>query len=73
MKKIVFILFCAFLAFIEIQNIHAAGRGQGRPYCGNGIVEGSEQCDDGNTIYTDKCAARCRRARCGDFIVLTGQ
>ncbi|MDD5433155.1 MAG: DUF4215 domain-containing protein [Candidatus Pacebacteria bacterium] len=35
------------------------------PQCGNGIVEGTEQCDDGNTIITDSCV-RCRNARCGD-------
>jgi len=28
--------------------------------CGNGIVEGSETCDDGNTTAGDGCAVNCR-------------
>lgn len=28
--------------------------------CGNGTVEGSEQCDDGNTTRWDGCGADCR-------------
>ena len=27
--------------------------------CGNGVVEGSEQCDDGNTQESDCCSPRC--------------
>ncbi|MDD4994945.1 MAG: IPT/TIG domain-containing protein [Patescibacteria group bacterium] len=44
--------------------------------CGNGILEGVEQCDDGNTDNTDGCiiisgrendtAVSCRVSRCGD-------
>lgn len=33
--------------------------------CGNGGVEGEEECDDGNQINTDDCVA-CSVARCGD-------
>lgn len=32
----------------------------GGPVCGNGIVEGCEQCDDGNTINGDGCSATCQ-------------
>jgi len=28
--------------------------------CGNGIVEGAEQCDDGNTVSGDGCDASCQ-------------
>lgn len=28
--------------------------------CGNGVVEGSEQCDDGNTMSEDGCNAMCQ-------------
>jgi cysteine-rich repeat protein len=35
------------------------------PVCGDGIVGGSEQCDDGNTDDTDGCIA-CAWASCGD-------
>jgi len=30
------------------------------PICGNGIVEGTEQCDDGNTASGDGCSATCQ-------------
>lgn len=28
-------------------------------YCGNGIKEGAEECDDGNTLSGDKCDSTC--------------
>src|SRR2546428_9962874 len=28
--------------------------------CGNGIVEGTEECDDGNTTSGDGCSATCQ-------------
>jgi cysteine-rich repeat protein len=31
--------------------------------CGNGIVEGSEECDDGNADECDGCTSLCRRER----------
>ncbi|HEY4244448.1 MAG TPA: DUF4215 domain-containing protein [Kofleriaceae bacterium] len=40
--------------------------------CGDGIVEGSEQCDDGNTDQTDACLNNCMLATCGDGFVETG-
>ncbi len=27
--------------------------------CGNGVVEGDEECDDGNTVGGDGCSAYC--------------
>jgi cysteine-rich repeat protein len=29
------------------------------PMCGNGLIEGSEQCDDGNLFDTDGCSHLC--------------
>lgn len=29
------------------------------PICGNGVLEGLEECDDGNTLEGDCCAAAC--------------
>lgn len=40
--------------------------------CGNGIVEGSEQCDDGNDIQTDACKNDCTYNICGDGYVYEG-
>ncbi|HEX8114737.1 MAG TPA: OmpA family protein [Kofleriaceae bacterium] len=36
--------------------------------CGDGIVSGKEQCDDGNTDATDRCTNTCTIARCGDGV-----
>lgn len=46
------------------------------PVCGNGIVEGSEQCDDGNILAWDWCGQTCILepvAVCGNWIVETGE
>ncbi len=34
--------------------------------CGNGVIEGIEQCDDGNRIDNDTCTGLCKNAACGD-------
>jgi len=31
----------------------------GKPVCGNGVLEGTEKCDDGNTKDSDGCTALC--------------
>jgi cysteine-rich repeat protein len=36
--------------------------------CGNGTREGSEACDDGNTINGDGCDSNCTSSRCGNGI-----
>jgi cysteine-rich repeat protein len=43
----------------------------GQPFadCGNGQLDGGEQCDDGNTDDHDACLSTCVPARCGDLIV----
>jgi cysteine-rich repeat protein len=40
--------------------------------CGNGIQEGSEQCDDGNGDNGDACTSQCRVAYCGDGFIRAG-
>ncbi len=42
------------------------------PICGDGLVEGAELCDDGNSIETDGCPGTCAWASCGDGFVRTG-
>src|SRR5688500_6946208 len=39
------------------------------PVCGNGVMEGTEECDDGNTNGGDDCTASCKPAACGDGVV----
>jgi cysteine-rich repeat protein len=43
--------------------------------CGDGIVAGTEQCDDGNQSDTDDCTPSCQRPRgtCGDGSVDPGE
>ena len=40
--------------------------------CGNGVIDGSEQCDDGNTNDGDDCLSTCRNAVCGDSLIHDG-
>jgi len=37
--------------------------------CGNGLVEFSEECDDGNTTNGDHCNSTCKWEYCGDGIL----
>src|SRR5206468_11083548 len=39
------------------------------PGCGNGQVEGSEGCDDGNTVACDGCSPTCQPEVCGNGVV----
>jgi cysteine-rich repeat protein len=39
--------------------------------CGDHLVDGDEECDDGNAVETDACPA-CLFARCGDGVVFAG-
>lgn len=41
-------------------------------YCGDGIVNGNEQCDDANDDNTDACLNTCESAQCGDGIIRRG-
>jgi cysteine-rich repeat protein len=41
-------------------------------YCGDGMVQTGEGCDDGNTVATDACNA-CMGASCGDGIMQPGE
>jgi cysteine-rich repeat protein len=49
------------LAARNASGITAAGP---TPHCGNGIREGNEQCDDGNSIDTDDCRNDCTLQKC---------
>jgi cysteine-rich repeat protein len=42
------------------------------PECGDGDVEGDEECDDGNELQTDSCLNDCTEAKCGDGFVRAG-
>ena len=42
------------------------------PICGDGILDGGEQCDDGNASNNDACTVTCVAASCGDGLVWEG-
>ena len=42
-------------------------------FCGNGVVETGEACDDGNTVNTDTCSNACVRATCSDTVQNQGE
>jgi cysteine-rich repeat protein len=46
------------------------------PQCGDGVVEGSEACDEGaynSDVAPDTCRTDCTAPRCGDGVVDTGE
>lgn len=62
---------CMFSAGVLALAMAAAGcaRASGSTVCGNGAVEGGEECDDGNDINGDGCSADCREEPvCGNTI-----
>jgi len=48
---------------VEIESLQCE---QGEAACGDEIVEGDEQCDDGNDYTGDNCPFACKVAACGD-------
>lgn len=42
------------------------------PVCGDGVVEGDEECDDGNDVDADECLNSCVVAACGDGVLQEG-
>jgi len=42
-------------------------------FCGDGVVDAGEQCDDGNTNNTDACRNNCTLPLCGDGILDAGE
>ncbi len=42
------------------------------PFCGDGVVDGGEACDDGNQVDVDHCLSSCVVATCGDGQVEAG-
>jgi len=46
---------------------------EAKPFCGNGLVESGEYCDDGNMVTGDGCSAFCRDEYCGDLVCGVGE
>lgn len=43
------------------------------PVCGNGKIEGEEECDDGNNVDGDGCSKDCKHEICGDGVANVGE
>jgi cysteine-rich repeat protein len=41
--------------------------------CGNGVLEGTEECDDGDGVNGDGCDSNCTFTRCGNGVVTSGE
>jgi cysteine-rich repeat protein len=46
---------------------------RGLSWCGDGITQEGEECDDANLINDDACTNECRNAACGDGVVQQGE
>ena len=45
-------------------------------FCGDGVLDGGEECDDGNNnsdTKPDKCRTDCKKAWCGDGVLDSGE
>ncbi|WAS96877.1 DUF4215 domain-containing protein [Nannocystis punicea] len=47
--------------------------GEPPPTCGDGVVAGDEECDDGNSDDLDACRSDCTATTCGDGVVQAGE
>jgi len=59
------------LAVLLISIAACGGSNSATHACGDGIVNGTEECDDGNTVSGDGCSSVCKKevGMCGDGIV----
>jgi cysteine-rich repeat protein len=42
-------------------------------YCGDGVRDTGEECDDGNQLNNDACSNDCRIPICGDGLIQLGE
>ena len=54
-------------------HILARGEGLSSGLCGNGVINGDEECDDSNNVGGDGCASNCRAEVCGNGQVDVGE
>lgn len=65
-----------YILFIIVIGLAAFYHVSAEAYCGNGIVDGNEECDNGgrNSDSTrDACRSSCNKAGCGDGVADSGE
>lgn len=72
MAKVLFLIcvLAALSCLFLIPKIYAV------PVCGNGVIEGYEECDDASAnsdSAPDGCRTNCVKARCGDYGIDSGE
>ncbi len=68
-KRITTLFFMAALAILASAWLSGAAQAGPGTVCGDGVQEGSESCDDGNTVGGDGCSALCVDEICGDGLL----
>ncbi|MCA9771234.1 MAG: DUF4215 domain-containing protein, partial [Myxococcales bacterium] len=59
---------------VDLGGVHTGDPACGsEPYCGDGALDGGEECDDGNSASGDGCSADCLTEFCGDGVVQPGE
>jgi cysteine-rich repeat protein len=61
-----FCVYCSSTCQLERVNNQC---GETQPCCGDGIINGTEECDDGNVVNGDGCNNQCMNEYCGDNAV----
>ncbi len=65
-RGILTVALVAWAAVVGFSADCATGVGNAPRVCGNGILEGTEECDDGNNLDGDGCNCTCVVEGCGD-------
>jgi cysteine-rich repeat protein len=69
MSKRIFMGFIGAVAFALTMGLATASLAGPPTICGDGLMEGAELCDDGNTVDGDGCSSNCIPEICGDAIL----
>jgi len=70
---IIAVLLFIFLKFNDLDMVVYTGKvtAYGDPECGDGVIGGAEECDDGDRISGDGCSSNCEKEplfECGDNV-----
>ncbi len=58
--------------YLGVEGVYTLDVSCGGGFCGDGLVQAGEQCDDGDTVSGDGCSSTCQDEFCGDGVVQAG-